>query len=205
MARFRETVRTLLRERLLDAAYELVADRGFEKLRMAHIASAVGVSRQTLYSEFPSKEAVGEALFQRELERCLVGIQAALDAHRDDLRAAVTAAADFTLTLAARNPLVRAMLTSTRDDGLLPYLTTRSQAAFATATAMADAYVSEAWPAVDPVARDLAVDTAVRLTASHIVQAAGSPQESAGRIADVFLRIALSTGEEGTGGEGSTA
>ncbi|MEU7026260.1 TetR family transcriptional regulator [Streptomyces sp. NPDC046275] len=196
MARFRETVRTLLRERLLDAAYELVADRGFEKLRMAHVASAVGVSRQTLYSEFPSREAIGEALFQRELERCLVGIQAALDAHRDDLRAAVTAAADFTLTLAGRNPLVRAMLTSTGDDGLLPYLTTRSQAAFATATAMADAYVAEAWPAVDPVARDLAVDTAVRLTASHIVQAAGSPQESAGRIADVFLRIALSTGRE---------
>ncbi|MFF0749236.1 TetR/AcrR family transcriptional regulator [Streptomyces sp. NPDC004267] len=196
MARFRETVRTLLRERLLDAAYELVAERGFDKLRMAHIAGAVGVSRQTLYSEFPSREAVGEALFQRELERCLVGIQAALDGHRDDLREAVTAAVDFTLTLAARNPLVRAMLTSARDDGLLPYLTTRSQTAFTTASAMADGYVAEAWPAVDPVARGLAVDTAVRLTASHIVQAAGSPRESADRIADVFLRIALSTGKE---------
>lgn len=163
---------------------------------MAHIASAVGVSRQTLYSEFPSKQAVGEALFQREPERCPVGIQAALDAHRDDPRAAVTAAADFTLTLAARDPLVKAMLTSARDDGLLPYPTTRSQAAFATASAMANAYVAESWPTVDPFARDLAVDTAVRLTAGHIVQAAGSPQESAGRIADVFPRIALSTGRE---------
>ncbi|CAM5505794.1 TetR family transcriptional regulator [Streptomyces tanashiensis] len=146
MPRFRETVRTLLRERLLDAAYEAVADRGFDKLRMAHLASAVGVSRQTLYSEFPSKEAVGKALFQRELERCLVGIQQGLDAHRDDLRAAVEAAVGFTLTLAGRNPLIKAMLTSTGEDGLLSYLTTRSAAAFDLATAMADAYVTEAWP-----------------------------------------------------------
>ncbi|MFE5942964.1 TetR family transcriptional regulator [Streptomyces sp. NPDC056480] len=196
MPRFRETVRTLLRERLLDAAYEAVADRGFDKLRMSHLAGAVGVSRQTLYSEFPSKEAVGEALFQRELERCLVGIQAGLDAHRDDLRAAVEAAVGFTLTLAGRNPLIKAMLTSTGEDGLLSYLTTRSAAAFDTATAMADAYVTEAWPTVDPVARELAVDAAVRLTASHIVQAGSSPEESARRVADTVVRVALSTGTE---------
>lgn len=196
MPRFRETVRTLLRERLLDAAYEAVADRGFDKLRMAHLAGAVGVSRQTLYSEFPSKEAVGEALFRRELERCLVGIQAGLDAHRDDLRAAVEAAVGFTLTLAGRNPLIKAMLTSTGEDGLLSYPTTRSAATFDMATAMVDAYVTEAWPTVDPVARELAVDAAVRLTASHIVQASTSPEESARRVADTVVRIALSTGHE---------
>ncbi|NML53716.1 TetR/AcrR family transcriptional regulator [Streptomyces sp. R302] len=196
MARFRETVRTLLRERLLDAAFERVAEHGFDKLRMAHLAGDVGVSRQTLYSEFPSKEAVGEALFRRELERCLVGIQQGLDAHPDDLRAAVEAAVGFTLTLARRNPLIRAMLTSTGEGGLLPYLTTRSAAAFELATTMAGTYVAETWPSIDPVARDLAVDTAVRLTASHVVQATASPEESARRIADTAVRVALSTGAE---------
>ncbi|MFB7276924.1 TetR family transcriptional regulator [Streptomyces hydrogenans] len=196
MARFRETVRTLLRERLLDAAFERVARHGFDKLRMAHLAGDVGVSRQTLYSEFSSKEAVGEALFRRELERCLVGIQQGLDAHPDDLRAAVEAAVGFTLTLAGRNPLIRAMLTSTGEDGLLPYLTTRSAAAFDLATTMAGTYVAETWPSIDPVARELAVDTAVRLTASHVVQATASPEESARRIADTAVRVALSTGRE---------
>ncbi|MFE1346875.1 TetR family transcriptional regulator [Streptomyces sp. NPDC058757] len=196
MARFRETVRTLLRERLLDAAFERVARDGFDRLRMAHLAGDVGVSRQTLYSEFSSKEAVGEALFRRELERCLVGIQQGLDAHPDDLRAAVEAAVGFTLKLAGRNPLIRAMLTSTGEDGLLPYLTTRSAAAFDLATTMAGTYVAETWPSIDPVARELAVDTAVRLTASHIVQATASPEESARRIADTAVRVALSTGHE---------
>lgn len=196
MARFRETVRTLLRERLLDAAYEGVAERGFERLRMAHVAGAVGVSRQTLYTEFPSKEALGEALFRRELERCLVGVQQALDARPDDLRAAVEAAVSFTLTLAGRNPLIRAMLTGTGQDGLLPDLTARPAAAFDLATAAVGAYAAETWPSVDPVARDLAVDTAVRLTASHVVQAAAPPGESARRIADTVVRVALGTGTE---------
>ncbi|MFH8726919.1 TetR family transcriptional regulator [Streptomyces termitum] len=196
MARFRETVRTLLRERLLDAAFARVADQGFGRLRMAHLAGDVGVSRQTLYAEFASKEALGEALFRRELERCLVGIQQGLDAHPDDLRAGVRAAVAFTLTLAGRNPLIRSVLTSTGDDGLLPYLTTRSAAAFELATAMTGAYVAETWPSIDPVARELAVDAAVRLTASHVVQATAPPEESARRIADTVVRIALSTGRE---------
>ncbi|MEU8524127.1 MULTISPECIES: TetR/AcrR family transcriptional regulator [Streptomyces] len=190
MARFRETVRTLLRERLLDAAYEATAADGFDKLRMAHLATAVGVSRQTVYSEFSSKEALGEALFQRELERCLVGIQESLDAHHDDLRTAVGAAVGFCLRLAARNPLVRALLSST-DADLLPVLTTRPDAVFGTATAALDAYVAESWPEVDGRSRELAVDAAIRLTASHIVQAAATPEQSAEWIAESVARIAL--------------
>ncbi|MGW5029200.1 TetR/AcrR family transcriptional regulator, partial [Streptomyces albidoflavus] len=96
MVRFRETVRSLLRERLLDAAYELVAEKGFERLRMSQLAVAVGVSRQTVYNELGSKDAVGEALFQREVERCMLGIEQRLDQHRDDLRAAVAEAVEFT-------------------------------------------------------------------------------------------------------------
>ncbi|MFC9008697.1 TetR family transcriptional regulator [Streptomyces albidoflavus] len=190
MVRFRETVRSLLRERLLDAAYELVAEKGFERLRMSQLAVAVGVSRQTVYNELGSKDAVGEALFQREVERCMLGIEQRLDQHRDDLRAAVAEAVEFTLTLAARNPLVRAMLTGGVDSGLLRYLTTSSEAAFVTAEGAADAYVAETWPGIDPASRGLAVVAAVRLTASHVMQADTTPQESARRIAECVARIA---------------
>ena len=67
MTRFRESVRSLLREQVLDAAYQLVAADGWSVLRMAGIARAAGISRQTLYNEFGSKEAIGKALVQREL------------------------------------------------------------------------------------------------------------------------------------------
>ncbi|MFJ1751634.1 TetR family transcriptional regulator [Kitasatospora sp. NPDC088134] len=191
MAWIRETVRSLLRERLLDTAGELVAAEGFDRLRMTQVAAVAGVSRQTVYNEFGSKDALGEALFGRELERCLLGIRQHLDAHRADPRAAAEAAALFTLRLAGGNPLARAMLTAARDgeDGLLAHLTTRAEPVFETASAMLDAYAAEVWPAIDPDSRALAADTVVRLTASHVVQGAATPEDSARRIAEVFVRV----------------
>ncbi|MET9535508.1 MULTISPECIES: TetR family transcriptional regulator [unclassified Streptomyces] len=192
MTRFRESVRSLLREQVLNAAYQLVAADGWGKLRLAAVARVAGVSRQTLYNEFGSKEAVGEALIQRELEGFLLGIQQELDAHPGDLEAAATAGVGFTLRQAVDNSLIKAVLVAARggEDDLLAYLTTRAEPVFDTAMAMLDAYATEAWPDVDAESRSLAVETIVRLTVSHIVQPATSPQESARRIARITTRIA---------------
>ncbi|MDQ0994631.1 TetR family transcriptional regulator [Streptomyces sp. V3I7] len=192
MSRFRESVRSLLREQVLDAAYHLVAANGWGMLRMAALARAAGVSRQTLYNEFGTKEAIGTALVQRELEGFLVGIQGELDANRDDLREAAAAGVAYTLRQSMDNPLIKAILLAARggDDELLAYLTTRPEPVFVTAMAMLDAYVIEAWPDVDAESRGLAVETIVRLTVSHIVQPVAPPEESARRIALITARIA---------------
>ncbi|MFC9793541.1 TetR family transcriptional regulator [Streptomyces sp. NPDC127584] len=196
MTRFRESVRSLLRERVLDAAHRLVADDGWSGLRMTSVARAAGVSRQTLYNEFGAKEAVGGALVRRELERFLVGIQGELDAHRGDVRAAAAAGVGYTLRQAADNPLVKGVLLADRggEDDLLQYLTTRPEPVFGTAMAMLDAYASEAWPEVDEESRGLAVEVIVRLTVSHIVQPVAPPEESARRIAAITERIAYPGG-----------
>lgn len=192
MSRFRENVRSLLREQVLNAAYDLVAVEGWSKLRLAAVARAAGVSRQTLYNEFGSKEAVGRALVEREAERFLLGIQQELDEHRDDLEAAATAGVGYTLRQAVDNSLIKAVLTAARggEDDLLAYLTTRPEPVFNTATAMLDAYAADAWPEVDAESRSLAVETIVRLTVSHIVQPGASPEESARRIATITVRTA---------------
>ncbi|MEU6577646.1 TetR family transcriptional regulator [Streptomyces sp. NPDC046805] len=198
MSRFRESVRSLLREQVLDAAYHLVAADGWGGLRMAGIARAAGVSRQTLYNEFGTKEAIGKALVQRELEGFLIGIQRELDAHRSDLNAAAAAGVVYTLQQAVDNPLIKAILLAARggDDELLAYLTTRTEPVFATAMAMLDGYATEAWPDVDAESRGLAVETIVRLTISHIVQPVGPPEESARRIALITSRIAYPGGRD---------
>lgn len=192
MTGFRENVRSLLREQVTDAAYELVAAEGWGKLRLAAVARIAGISRQTLYNEFGSKEAVGQALIAREAERFLLGIQEQLDAHRDDLEAAAAAGVGYTLRQASDNALIKAVLTSARggEDDLLAYLTTRPEPVFNTATAMLDAYAADAWPEVDAESRSLAVETIVRLTVSHIVQPGASPEESARRIARITVLTA---------------
>ncbi|MEV6011427.1 TetR family transcriptional regulator [Streptomyces sp. NPDC051976] len=192
MTRFRESVRSLLRERVLDAARDLVGSGGWGGLRLAAIARAAGISRQTLYNEFGSKEAIGKALVERELEGFLLGIQRELDAHRDDLRAAAAAGVGYTLRQAADNPLIKAVLLAERggEDDLLAYLTTRPEPVFDTAAAMLDAYAADAWPDADAESRGLAVEAIVRLTVSHIIAPVAPPEESAQRIARITARIA---------------
>ncbi|MEU6736562.1 TetR/AcrR family transcriptional regulator [Streptomyces physcomitrii] len=192
MTTFRENVRSLLRERVLDAAYELVTAQGWAGLRLAAIARKAGISRQTLYNEFGSKDAVGRALVEREAERFLVGIERELRPHGSDLESAAAAGVGFTLREAADNGLIKAILTYARtgDEDLLAYLTTRPEPVFNTAIAMLEAYAEEHWSEVEPEWRGLAVETIVRLTVSHIVQPGSSPEESARRIARITTRVA---------------
>ncbi|MFD3662540.1 TetR/AcrR family transcriptional regulator [Streptomyces sp. NPDC058659] len=192
MTRLRESVRSLLRERVLDATYLLVAAEGRGGLRMTAIARAAGISRQTLYNEFGSKDAIGKALVQREVEGFLRGIQRELDAHRGELEATAAAGVGYTLQRAADNPLIKGVLVAERggEDELLACPATRPEPAFGTATAMLDAYAIETWPEVDEESRRLAVETIVRLTVSHIVRPVASPEESARRIARITARTA---------------
>ncbi|AUG80912.1 TetR family transcriptional regulator [Kitasatospora sp. MMS16-BH015] len=196
MATNREREHSPLRTRLLDTAAELIVDRGFRRLHLTEVATRAGVSRQTVYNEFGSKEGLGQELFGRELHRIAVGTLAELEANRGRLRAATEAGVGYILHEAAVNPLLRAVLTADRDgeNGLLAYLTTRSGAAFDTFSSLLVSYTEEVWPEVDDLSRSLAVESVVRLTASHLLQSSADPAEAglteaAGRIAEIVMRV----------------
>lgn len=98
------------RESLLDAAYTALLRRAWSTVRMVDVAAVAGVSRQTLYNEFGSKEGLARALVRREADAYLAGVERALTA-RADPRERLTAAAEWTATAARDNALVHAMLT----------------------------------------------------------------------------------------------
>jgi AcrR family transcriptional regulator len=56
------------RERILDAANALFLDQGYHSVGMATVASAAGVSRQTLYVRFGSKAGLLRAMVARSEE-----------------------------------------------------------------------------------------------------------------------------------------
>jgi AcrR family transcriptional regulator len=56
------------RKNILDAAFELMLERGYAATTIAHIASAAGVSPETIYKTFGGKTGVVRALFHRALE-----------------------------------------------------------------------------------------------------------------------------------------
>ncbi|MFF4959413.1 TetR/AcrR family transcriptional regulator [Streptomyces sp. NPDC001222] len=98
------------RESLLDAAYTALARRPWAAVRMVDVAAAAGVSRQTLYNEFGSKEGLARALVRREADGYLAGVDRALAVHTDP-RERLAAIAEWMTSAAHGNPLVRAMLT----------------------------------------------------------------------------------------------
>ncbi|MFJ4980916.1 TetR/AcrR family transcriptional regulator [Streptomyces coeruleorubidus] len=98
------------RESLLDAAYAALARRPWSAVRMVDVAAAAGVSRQTLYNEFGSKDGLARALVRREADGYLAGVDRALTGH-SDLRDRLTATAEWITSAARENALVRAMLT----------------------------------------------------------------------------------------------
>ncbi|MER6562016.1 helix-turn-helix domain-containing protein [Streptomyces sp. NPDC001027] len=98
------------RESLLDAAFEALALRPWAAVRMVDVAASAGVSRQTLYNEFGSKEGLARALVRREADGYLAGVERTLAAH-GDIRERLAATAEWTASAARENVLVRAVLT----------------------------------------------------------------------------------------------
>ncbi|MCX5310809.1 TetR/AcrR family transcriptional regulator [Streptomyces sp. NBC_00154] len=98
------------REALLDAALSALSTLPWATVRMVDIASAAGVSRQTLYNEFGSKDGLARALVRRAADGYLAGVERALEppGGTGD-RLAATAA--WTVRAARTNTLVRALLT----------------------------------------------------------------------------------------------
>ncbi|MER5180443.1 TetR/AcrR family transcriptional regulator [Streptomyces sp. NPDC002896] len=98
------------RESLLDAAYMALSRCPWSGVRMVDVAAAAGVSRQTLYNEFGSKEGLARALVRREADAYLAGVERALASHVEP-RERLAAAAEWTVAAARGNVLVRAVLT----------------------------------------------------------------------------------------------
>lgn len=72
----RERARQALRLEITDQALALIAERGFDSVTTDEIASAVGVSRRTLFRLFATKEDVVAAAFERLGEDAVAALRA---------------------------------------------------------------------------------------------------------------------------------
>jgi AcrR family transcriptional regulator len=156
---------------------------------MADVARSAGVSRQTLYNEFGSKDALAQAMAMREVQQFIAGTERELDeANPDDPIQAVGAAALYTLQQAADNPLLKAALID--DSDLLSFLTTRGEPAVTAARASFETYYATHWPELSRTAISAAAETITRLTISYLVLPGDAPAEVlAARLADLARKL----------------
>lgn len=179
---YRGAVRQLLRDRLLDAGRDLLRDRTWAQVTMAEIAAAAGVSRQTLYNEFGTRDEFGQALLIREGSRLLDAVEQTIAAHADDPLAALTSGLECFLTIATTDPFVRLLLGDDGTGGLLPLVTTQSRPVLDWASARVAATIRSHWPQATSVDLEALADTLVRLAISHVTAPRDPPARTAEAI-----------------------
>lgn len=178
-----------LRERLLDAAKRLIEQSGWASVTMAKLASAVGVSRQTVHTEVGTKNSLAESLVLRELGDFLDFVRERLAAE-SNLVEGVRSACRGILEQAESNLLLRTVLGSIRsendtDDELLKLLTIESGMIVDGAVRVVRESVDEYYAGLpfSDEEKTMAVEAMVRLVLSHVVRPSKSPAAAADDIA----------------------
>jgi len=195
---FRAEVQGMLRERLLDAAYEMLETSGWSSVTMAKLASAVGVSRQTVHTELGTRRKLAEALALRELTRFLELVRTRMAAE-PELVDGIRSACRGVLELGETSVLVRTVfgsITSENDADFLAILTTESGEIVEAAVAVVTQSVREFYsplPFSDDEL-DVAAEAIVRLVLSAITRPSKPPREAADDIAWV-IELALAGAE----------
>jgi AcrR family transcriptional regulator len=189
--------RQLLRETLFTAARDELQHRAWSEITMADVAAAAGVSRQTLYKEFGSRDEFGQAFVIHEGERFLEIVEEAVGEHLDDPRAAVNAALDTFLRTAGEDPLVRVLLSDDGTGGMLPFVTTQGMPVVLWATARLSTVIQEGWPQAPVEKTQLLAETLVRLAISYITAPSTTTEATAQRTVELlapFIDEALGEG-----------
>jgi AcrR family transcriptional regulator len=182
---FSERTKVSLREAILDAATDLLPEKGYAALRMADVAARVGVSRQTVYNEFGNKATLVQAVALRATSEFLDGIRQRFDL-ADSLLAGIRQGVTFTIEHGRENRLIAAALGSDAGEDLLPLLTTKGAPILHAAAELAAEHYREFEPGLSEASAALLAETVVRLSLSHLVLRTHSADVAADSVCAVL-------------------
>lgn len=123
---YAEASRVLLRDSILDGMRELLLSRDWSAITLSHVAQAAGISRQTIYNEFGSRQGLAQAYALRLADRLVDQIDLAIDGNVGDVYAAFHQGFRDFFTESAADPLVISLLTGDIKPDLLQLITTDS-------------------------------------------------------------------------------
>jgi AcrR family transcriptional regulator len=161
--------RSLLRDTVITAVDDLVRSRGWSATTMSDVAAAAGVSRQTLYNEFGSRQALVEAYVTR--------------ANADDAHRALRIAFDLFLKLASDEPVVQLIVNGAEGGELHRLLTGLGQGVASERIAV---LIPSVWPQVGAADARLLAGSLVRLAISHALLPSGNPADTAEGVGRMF-------------------
>lgn len=188
-------------QQLLVAALETATVHGIAKLSMGDVARRAGLSRQTLYRHFPSKDALVSAVVATETQLLVEQVTAAALAEtgpRDSLEAAFSAA----LRVTRDHPLLDRLL-RTEPESLLPLLTSDGGPVMTMVRSVVEEVVASRQPELDAVTLRRLADIVTRLLVSYAVSAPDDPPEVVAHHVATFLILGVAAANDPTNPAGT--
>jgi AcrR family transcriptional regulator len=123
---YAEASRVLLRDSILDGMREMLVSRDWSSITLSDVAKAAGISRQTIYNEFGSRQGLAQGYALRLADRLVDQIEDAIGGNVGDIYAAFLQGFRDFFAESAADPLVISLLTGTTKPDLLQLITTDS-------------------------------------------------------------------------------
>lgn len=123
---YAEASRVLLRDSILDGMRDLLLTRDWSAITLSDVAKAAGISRQTIYNEFGSRQGLAQGYALRLADRLVDQINDAIGSNAGDVYAAFLQGFRDFFAESAADPLVISLLTGTSKPDLLQLITTDS-------------------------------------------------------------------------------
>ena len=161
-----EASRALLRDTVLDAMREELLAKDWSAITLSDVARTAGVSRQTIYNEFGSRQGLAQAYAMRLADRLVGAVSAAIETNVGDIHAAFLRGFRTFFSESAADPLVISLLSGEAKPDLLQLITTDSG--------------------------PIITHCSARLTESFISSWVGTTEEDAGVLARAIVRLAMS-------------
>lgn len=169
-----------VRERLLDATLDVAADHGLARLSVGDVAKRAGLSRQTLYKHFGSKDELVGATVLREASRLVEGALAAADLDDDPVMALESGIAEA-LRQVRHHPLLD-RLVATEPEALLPLLIDGDSSVLPAVELICRQLIEQRLPELDEAGVRAGADLLSRMLVSYSVRPPDAAPEAVARF-----------------------
>jgi AcrR family transcriptional regulator len=165
---YAEASRVLLRDSVLDAMRDLLQTRDWSAITLADVARAAGISRQTIYNDFGSRQGLAQGYALRLADRLVDTVQAALQANVGNIHEALVQGFRRFFAESAADPLVISLLTGVAKPDLLQLITTDSAPIINRASQRLASAFNQTWVAMSDADAGVLSRAIVRLCLSYV-------------------------------------
>jgi AcrR family transcriptional regulator len=187
---YAEASRALLRDSVLDAMRELLLARDWSAITLADVARAAGISRQTIYNEFGSRQGLAQGYALRLADRLVDLVEAAISDNVGDVYAAFLQSFRAFFAETAADPLVISLLSGVAKPDLLQLITTDSGPILTYCSDRLTSSFRQSWLRVSEQDAGILARAVVRLAISYVSMPPEADHDVAADLARLFTPAA---------------